>query len=194
MPDTEEKTTATEETPNSEAGKETKKEENNIPYERFKEVNDRMKSAEAELQKYKEAEQKKAEEEAIAKGEQEKVIAQKNEEIEALKKEQETWKARETAVAERNNQRIANLEKQFGEKWNDVKTLVEDIKDPFVLSGKLDSLEKMSTTTVKAPDWWSKIPWGSWNTRKQELMDKLKKEWRLTAKEKNELYELVDKK
>lgn len=186
--------TAPEKTPDSEAGKEEKKEENNIPYERFKEVNDRMKSAEAELQKYKEAEQKKAEEEAIAKGEQEKVIAQKNEEIEALKKEQETWKARETAVAERNNQRIASLEKQFGERWNDVKTLVEDIKDPFVLSGKLDSLEKMSTTTVKAPDWWSKIPWGSWNTRKQELMDKLKKEWRLTAKEKNELYELVDKK
>lgn len=194
MSDTEEKTTETVETPDTDTGKETKKEENNIPYERFKEVNDRMKSAEAELQKYKEAEQKKAEEEAIAKGEQEKVIAQKNEEIEALKKEQETWKARETAVAERNNQRIASLEKQFGEKWNDVKALVEDIKDPFVLSGKLDSLEKMSTTTVKAPDWWSKIPWGSWNTRKQELMDKLKKEWRLTAKEKNELYELVDKK
>ena len=194
MSDTEEKTTETVETPDTDTGKETKKEENNIPYERFKEVNDRMKSAEAELQKYKEAEQKKAEEEAIAKGEQEKVIAQKNEEIEALKKEQETWKARETAVAERNNQRIASLEKQFGERWNDVKTLVEDIKDPFVLSGKLDSLEKMSTTTVKAPDWWSKIPWGSWNTRKQELMDKLKKEWRLTAKEKNELYELVDKK
>jgi len=194
MSDTEEKPTETVETPDTDTGKETKKEENNIPYERFKEVNDRMKSAEAELQKYKEAEQKKAEEEAIAKGEQEKVIAQKNEEIEALKKEQETWKARETAVAERNNQRIASLEKQFGERWNDVKTLVEDIKDPFVLSGKLDSLEKMSTTTVKAPDWWSKIPWGSWNTRKQELMDKLKKEWRLTAKEKNELYELVDKK
>ena len=54
-------------TPDSEAGKETKKEENNIPYERFKEVNDRMKSAEAELQKYKEAENKKAEEEAIKK-------------------------------------------------------------------------------------------------------------------------------
>lgn len=187
--------TAPDKTPESEAGKDEKKEDNNsIPYERFKEVNDRMKSAEAELQKYKEAEQKKAEEEAIAKGEQEKVIAQKNSEIEALKKEQEVWKARETAVSERNSKRMTDLEKQFGDKWNDVKTLVEDITDPFVLSNKLDSLEKMSTTTVKAPDWWSKIPWGSWNTRKQELMDKLQKEWRLTAKEKNELYELTSKK
>lgn len=198
MSDTEEKkTTETEDkTPDSETGKETKKEENNswIPYERFKEVNERMKTAEAELQKYKEAEQKKAEEDALKKWEYEKVISQKDSELEALKKEQETWKARETAVSERNSKRLADLEKQFGDKWNDVKTLVEDITDPFVLSNKLDSLEKMSTTTVKAPDWWSKVPWGSWNTRKQELMDKLQKEWRLTAKEKNELYELTAKK
>lgn len=180
-------------TPNSDEGKETKKEENNIPYERFKEVNDRMKSAEAELQKYKEAENKKAEEEAIKKWEYEKVISQKDQEIADLKKEQETWKARETTVSERNNQRMADLEKKFGEKWNDVKTLVDDISDPFTLSSKLDSLEKMSsTTTVKAPEWWSKIPWGSWKSRKEELMEKAK-EGRLTAKERQELFWLTEK-
>ena len=192
--DEEKKTTALEEkTPDSEAGKE-KKEENNIPYERFKEVNDRMKSAEAELQKYKEAENKKAEEEAIKKWEYEKVLSQKDQEIEALKKEQETWKSREVAITERNNSRMADLEKKFGEKWNDVRILVEDISDPFVLSSKLDSLEKMSTTTVKAPEWWSKVPWWAWQTRKEELMEKLQKEWRLTQKEKNELLELSEKK
>lgn len=180
-------------TPDSEAGKETKKEDNSIPYERFKEVNDRMKSAEAELQKYKEAENKKAEEEAIKKWEYEKVISQKDQEIADLKKEQETWKARETTVSERNNQRMADLEKKFGEKWNDVKTLVDDISDPFTLSSKLDSLEKMSsTTTVKAPEWWSKIPWWSWKSRKEELMEKAK-EGRLTAKERQELFWLTEK-
>ena len=116
-------------------------------------MNDKYKEAKAELDRIEAEKQKKAEEEAIAKGEQEKVIAQKNSEIEALKKEQEVWKARETAVSERNSKRMTDLEKQFGDKWNDVKTLVEDITDPFVLSNKLDSLEKMSTnTTVKAPD------------------------------------------
>lgn len=179
-------------TPNSDEGKETKKEENNIPYERFKEVNDRMKSAEAELQKYKEAENKKAEEEAIKKWEYEKVLSQKDQEIADLKKEQETWKAREVAVSERNNQRMAELEKKFGEKWGDVKTLVEDISDPFTLSSKLDSLDKMTITTVKAPEWWSKVPWSSWKSRKEELMEKAK-EGRLTAKERQELFWLTEK-
>ena len=82
MSDTEEKkTTETEDTPASDTGKEKKEENNWIPYERFKEVNDRMKSAEAELSKYKEAESKKAEEEAIKRWEYEKVISQKDQEI-----------------------------------------------------------------------------------------------------------------
>lgn len=179
-------------TPDSEAGKDTKKEDNNIPYERFKEVNDRMKSAEAELQKYKEAETKKAEEESIKKWEYEKVISQKDQEIASLKKEQETWKARETAVSERNTQRMADLEKKFGDKWNDVKVLVDDISDPFILSSKLDSLDKMSaTTTSKAPEWGSKIPWGNWKSRKEELMEKAES-WRLTAKERTELLQYAN--
>lgn len=183
----EEKTTATETTPESEAGQ-TKKEDNSIPYERFKEVNDRMKTAEQELAKYKEAETKKAEEEAIKKGEYEKILTEKNQEIEALRKEQETWKSRETVITERNTQRMADLEKKFGDKWNDVKILVDDITDPFILSSKLDSLDKMSATaSVKAPEWWSKIPWGSWKSRKEELMEKAKN-GRLTANEKKELY------
>jgi hypothetical protein len=70
-----------------------------------------------------------------------------------LKKEQETWKARETAITERNTSRLADLEKKFGDKWNDVRVLVDDISDPFIMSSKLDSLEKMSSTsTVKAPE------------------------------------------
>lgn len=179
-------------TPDSEAGKEEKKEENNIPYERFKEVNDRMKSAEAELQKYKEAENKKAEEEAIKKWEYEKVLSQKDQEIDALKKEQETWKLREKAVDERNNQRLADLEKKFGDNWSNVRILVDDITDPFILSWKLDSLEKMSNNNVKAPEWWSKIPAGNWQTRKEELLDKAKT-GRLTAKERTELLQLAEK-
>lgn len=188
--------TAPETTPDSEAGKDTKKEdENTIPYARFKEVNDKYKEAKAELDKYEAEKKAKEEQEAIAKGEQEKVIAQKNQEIEALKKEQETWKARENAISEKNTQRIADLEKKFGDKWGEYKNLVDDITDPFTLSNKLDSLEKLSAnSTAKAPDGWSKMPWGSWQGRKQELMDKLQKEGRLTAKEQSELFSLTDTK
>lgn len=192
MSDTEEKTTETVETPDTDTGKEKKEDNNGIPYERFKEVNERMKTAEMELAKYKEAESKKAEEEALKKWEYEKVISQKDQEIEALKKEQETWKAREQSVSERNNQRMSDLEKKFGDKWNDVRILVDDITDPFIMSSKLDSLEKMSSTaTTKAPDWWSKIPWGSWKSRKEELMEKAEN-WRLTAKERQELFWLTE--
>lgn len=191
----EDEKTVADDTPKSETGKEDKKEDKNwIPYERFKEVNDRMKSAEAELAKYKEAETKKAEEESLKKGEYEKVISEKNQEIEALKKEQETWKSRETAVSERNSSRITELEKKFGEKRNDVKILVDDITDPFVLSNKLDSLEKMSTSPFnkKTPEGWSTIPSGDAQTRKQELLEKAEN-GRLTAKEKKELFWLVEK-
>jgi len=194
MEEEEKKTTAPDTTPESDAGKETKEDKNQIPYERFKEVNERMKSAEAELAKYKEAETKKAEEEALKKWEYEKVISEKNQEIESLKKEQETWKARETAITERNTQRLAELEKKFGEKRNDVRILVDDISDPFVLSGKLDSLDKMSWAVwVKAPEWWSKIPWWTSQSRKEELMEKAEK-GRLTAKERNELFSLTAEK
>jgi hypothetical protein len=48
---------------------------------------------------------------------------------------------------------MTDLEKKFGDKWNDVKVLVDDISDPFVLSSKLDSLDKMSApATTKAPE------------------------------------------
>ena len=105
------------------------------------------------MDKYEAEKKAKEEQEAIAKGEQEKVIAQKNQEIEALKKEQETWKARENAISEKNTQRIADLEKKFGDKWGEYKNLVDDITDPFTLSNKLDSLEKLSAnSTAKAPD------------------------------------------
>lgn len=171
-----------------------KKEGNNtIPYERFKEVNDRMKQAEAKLQAIEEEKKAKAEEEAIKKWEQDKIIAQKNEEIEAYKKQAEARKVREEQVSKRNEERIEAVSKKFGEQWDSVKNLIEWFTDPFVLSDKISSLESMVVKQTWGQTWWSKVPQGSNMTRKQELMQKLKDTGTLTAKEQNELLNLTSK-
>ena len=104
-----------------------------------------MKSAEAKLQEIENEKKAKAQEEAIKKGEYEKIISQKDQEIANFKKQQETWNAREEAITKRNDERKQSLEKSFGEDWNSVKNLIDDIQDPFILSTKLDSLEKMKS-------------------------------------------------
>lgn len=168
---------------------EKKEDWTSIPKYRFDEVNERRKQAEAELAKYKEAESKKAEEEALKRWEYEKIISQKDQEIADFKKQQETWKIREEVVKSKNEERLQKLEKDFGENWNSVKGLVDDITDPFVLSNKLDSLETMKSVNKPASQqqWGSNVPWSWWVSRKQELMEKLRKGEMLTAREKQEL-------
>lgn len=170
-----------------------KEDSNSVPYARFKEVNDNYKEVKAKLEAIEEEKRKQAESEAIAKGEQEKIIAQKNQEIELLKKEKESWTQRENALSERNSVRISELSKKFGENWESVKSLIDDVKDPFILSSKLDSLEKMTTVTTPKQKGGSDVPSWSWKTRKEELMDKVKKGERLTSKERAELYSEVNK-
>lgn len=167
---------------------EKKEDWTSIPKYRFDEVNEKRKQAEAELQKYKEAEAKKAEEEALKKWEYEKIISQKDQELADYKKQAEDWKKREELVKSKNEERLQKLEKDFGENWSSVKGLVDDIEDPFKLSDKLDSLEAMKwATKPTSQKWWGDMPWSWWMSRKQELMEKLRKEWSLTAKERNEL-------
>jgi len=151
-----------------------KEDSSSVPYARFKEVNDNYKEVKAKLEAIEEEKRKQAESEAIAKGEQEKIIAQKNQEIELLKKEKEPWTHRENALSERNSVRISELSKKFGENWESVKSLIDDVKDPFILSGKLDSLEKMTTVTTPKQKGGSDVSSWSWKTRKEKLMDKVK--------------------
>lgn len=148
----------TSETSKEEASKTEEGKENSVPYARFKEVNDNYKEVKAKLEAIEEEKRKQAESEAIAKGEQEKIIAQKNQEIELLKKEKESWTQRENALSERNSVRISELSKKFGENWESVKSLIDDVKDPFILSGKLDSLEKMTTVTTPKQKGGSDVP------------------------------------
>ena len=179
------------ETQNSDSPKNDwgEKKDDSIPYARFKEVNDRMKEAEAKLQAIEDEKKAKAEEEAIKKWEFEKIISQKDQEISEFKKKEESWKIREELVKSKNEERLQKLEKDFGENWNSVKGLVDDITDPFILSNKLDSLEAMrwTKTTTNWQQWGSNIPWSWWQSRKQELLDKLHKWESLTMKEKQEL-------
>jgi len=199
MEDNENKTPATDTPADDNGGKEQEKVEKkaDIPYSRFKEVNDEKKALQQELDKYKaeekqrEAEKQKADEEkAKQNGEYEKLIAQKDQEIEAFKKQQETWENREKAVSERNNQRIAELEKSFGDNWESTKALISDITDPFVLSTKLDSLEKLSWKK-DTPKWWSDIPSSQTNGKLADFKARLEKGETLTANEQREYFRLA---
>lgn len=196
-------TTDTSDTSKDDPGKqeEGKKTPDNVPYDRFKEVNDANKLMKAKLAEYEKKEAEEAEkkrladeEEAKKKGEFEKLLTQKDQELADLKKQQETWKAREETVSKRNEERIASLSKKFWDEWEWVKNLIEDITDPFVLSGKLDSMDTLVGKKDSTQKWGSKVPWSWGQTRKQELMEKLQKTGTLTAKEQSELLSLTDKK
>ena len=196
-------TTDTSDTSKDDSGKqeEGKKTPDNVPYDRFKEVNDANKLMKAKLAEYEKKEAEEAEkkrladeEEAKKKGEFEKLLTQKDQELADLKKQQETWKAREETVSKRNEERIASLSKKFWDEWEWVKNLIEDITDPFVLSGKLDSMDTLVGKKDSTQKWGSKVPWSWGQTRKQELMEKLQKNGTLTAKEQSELLSLTDKK
>lgn len=178
-------------TPNDEAGK-GKEDTTSIPKYRFDEVNEKRKAAEAELAKYKEAEAKKAEEEALKKWEYEKIISQKDQELAEFKKQQESWKAREEVVSKRNQERTSKLaeDKDF---WDNAKSLVDWVSDPFVLSSKLDALEAMhSSQKSSKPSWGSDIPswWKEWG-KLAELQAKADRGEYLTNGEQAELLRLA---
>ena len=190
----ENKETDSSNTPNDDAGE--KKEDNNssIPKYRFDEVNEKRKAAEAELAKYKEAEAKKAEEEALKKWEYEKIISQKDQEIADYKKQQESWKAREEAMTKRNEERTSKLaeDKEF---WNNAKSLVDWVSDPFTLSSKLDALEAMHNSQKKSSSWGSDMPsWWNWSGRLAELQEKARKWEHLTNLEQQEYLKLAREK
>ena len=192
----ENKETDSSNTPNDDAGE--KKEDNNssIPKYRFDEVNEKRKAAEAELAKYKEAEAKKAEEESLKKWEYEKIISQKDQEIADYKKQAESWKAREEAMTKRNEERTSKLaeDKEF---WNNAKSLVDWVSDPFTLSSKLDALEAMhsSKKTSNQSSWGSNMPsWWKDTGRLAELQARADKGEHLTTWETQELLRLAREK
>ena len=180
-----------------------KKTPDNVPYDRFKEVNDANKAMKAKLAEYEKKEAEEAEkkrladeEEAKKKGEFEKLLTQKDQELADFKKQQETWKNREETVTSRNTERVEALKKELGEGWKDYETLISGISDPFILSSKLDSLEKIawskkssgSTGGSDMPSWWKN------EGRLAELQEKARKWEHLTNLEQQEYLKLAREK
>jgi len=183
---------------------EGKKTPDNVPYDRFKEVNDANKAMKAKLAEYEKKEAEEAEkkrladeEEAKKKGEFEKLLTQKDQEIAEYKKQSESWKEREDIVSKRNQERMSALEKSLGDKWGTAKSLIDDINDPFKLSSKLDSLESIYA------NWWSQskssggsnMPSGWKDTsRLADLQDRANKGEYLTPWETQEMLRLAREK
>ena len=199
-------TTDTSDTSKDDSGKKDegdKKTPDNVPYDRFKEVNDANKQMKAKLAEYEKKEAEEAEkkrladeEEAKKKGEFEKLLTQKDQELADLKKQQETWKEREETVKSRNAERVETLKKDLGDWWNDYENLVSDINDPFNLSQKLDSIEKIAWSKKSSgssggsnmPSWWKN------EGRLAELQEKARKWEHLTNLEQQEYLKLAREK
>ena len=193
-------------TPADDSGKKDeggKKTPDNVPYDRFKEVNDANKAMKAKLAEYEKKEAEEAEkkrladeEEAKKKGEFEKLLTQKDQELADYKKQQETWKEREETVKSRNAERVETLKKNLGDWWNDYEALVSDITDPFKLSQKLDSIEKIAWSKKSSgssggsnmPSWWKN------EGRLAELQEKARKWEHLTNLEQQEYLKLAREK
>ena len=180
-----------------------KKTPDNVPYDRFKEVNDANKAMKAKLAEYEKKEAEEAEkkrladeEEAKKKGEFEKLLTQKDQELADFKKQQETWKAREETVTSRNTERVEALKKELGEGWKDYETFISDIKDPFTLSSKLDSIEKIAWTKKSSGSTGgSDMPsWSKNEGRLAELQEKARKWEHLTNLEQQEYLKLAREK
>lgn len=179
---------------------EGKKTPDNVPYDRFKEVNDANKAMKAKLAEYEkkeaeEAEKKKKadEEEAKKKGEFEKLLTQKDQELADFKKQQEAWKEREETLKSRNTERVEALKKDLWENWKDAESLISDIDDPFKLSSKLDSLEKLyaSKKSSKSTGGSDMPSWEKKEGELAELQERANKGEYLTAWEQARLLQLA---
>ena len=184
-------------TSKDDTGKKEEGKDSSIPKSRFDEVNERMKKAEAELAKRDAEKKQQEEEEAKKRGEHEKLLAERDKEIAEYKKQEALWKEREETLTSRNTERVEALKKDLGDGWKDAEALISDISDPFKLSSKLDSLEKIygsKKTTSKStggsdmPSWW-KNEW-----RLAELQSRADKGEHLSIWEQAELLKLAREK
>lgn len=177
-----------------------KKTPENVPYDRFKEVNDANKAMKAKLAEYEkkeaeEAEKKKQadEEEAKKKGEFEKLLTQKDQEIADFKKQQEAWKEREEALTNRNNERVEALKKDLWENRKEAENIIGWINDPFKLSSTLDSMEKLyaSKKSSKSTGGSDMPSWEKKEGELAELQERANKGEYLTAWEQARLLQLA---
>lgn len=198
--------TGTDGNPTDGAGKqdgENKNPDNNggasIPKYRFDEVNEKYKTAKAELDAIKAEKAKQDEAEALKRGEHEKLLAQKDAELADYKKREELRKAREDDLKAKNQTRVEALKTAYGDKWGTVSSLLHENDDPFTASSTLDAIEAMKPTDDKKedkqpPKGGSGVPSGDSTGKLAELKAKAERGERLTDRERKELYELVQKK
>lgn len=139
--------------PTDETGKKTEGENKNpdnggasIPKYRFDEVNNKYKTAQAELDAIKAEKAKQEEAEALKRGEHEKLLAQKDQEIANYKAKEEMRKAREDDLKAKNQSRVEALKTAYGDKWGTVSNLLHDNDDPFTASSTIDAIEAMQPT------------------------------------------------
>ncbi len=185
---------------NDEGGKDSGTPEN-VPYGRFKEVNDKKKALESEVAEYKQKEQerlnaqkKQEEEEAKKKGEYEKLLKEKEDELLNYKSKQEIWEKREKEVQDKNEQRKQKLKETMWDNWGTAESIINKIgDDPFSLSETLDGLEQLYWTKKPSQKGGSNIPDGNGDKGKlAEYKERIIKWERLSPNEQREYLSLIE--
>lgn len=181
--------------------KETKSGENKtIPYERFKDVNSKLKEVEQqnkELLSYKlqveESERKKTEEESLKKWEFEKIIWEKENTIKSLQDQVNSLSEKDQIIKDLAFKQIEEFKSIYWEESYEKARTIIDSEDPIVIMRKLPTMAEFIKEKAWVQKWGSDIQrWSSWaNARLEELQNKLKSGKALSYVERTEYLTLA---
>jgi DNA repair exonuclease SbcCD ATPase subunit len=116
--------------------------DNTVPYERFKEINDRMKALEADLNKRTEAEKKALEDKAIEEGKLKDVLATKESELASLQEKAEKYEEQEQKLRKSLIDKLDDRQKKIAKGIPDIDNLkeyvdsIQEVKPQEPVSGK----------------------------------------------------------
>lgn len=163
-----------------------------IPRERFDEVNNRMKEAEAQLAQINADKAKQAEAEAIKKGEHEKVIQTKQTELDAYKAKEAEWETKTASMQKFVDAKFEAIKADHGEDvLNKIKTLIGS-EDPWVILEKIDEFVALIGTNTR-PSGGQPLGAGGGKADLEVLQEKINKGERLTPLEEKKYYEELAK-
>lgn len=171
-----------------------------VPYPRFKEVNDENKALKARLAEFEsekakaEAEKKKQEEaDALKKGEHEKVIAEKQAALDVYKSKEADWEKRTTSVQAMVDAKYKEIQTKHGDEiLAKVKTAIGS-EDPWVVLERFDAVMAVSELGTQRPQGWQQQPAGNGKSKLEVLKEKVEKKERLTPEEEKAYFEELAK-
>lgn len=164
-----------------------------IPRDRFDEVNNRMKEAEAKLAQIEAEKAQQAEAEALKKWEHEKIIREKQAQIDTYKTKESDWAKRTEAIQAMVDAKYKDIETAHGpEILNKIKNLIGS-DDPWVALSKFDDVLSIVSVGWSRPQGGQQHQAWESKTTLDSLKDKINKGERLSPTEEKIYFEELAK-